>query len=87
MSDSKRIPPPAPAQRPGGNDVLTFAKRYWLPILLVIVAIIFIATNTNTTKFTIGWVDIQAPLWLMLTVTALVGFVIGWFTGRRGEKE
>ena len=51
--------------------------------VLVIVAIVFIATNTNRVTFTVFWVDISQPLWMLLTVTVLVGFVIGWFVGRR----
>ncbi|MFT4088195.1 MAG: LapA family protein [Gordonia sp. (in: high G+C Gram-positive bacteria)] len=72
-----------PAQKSGGSDVLAFIKSFWLPILLVVVAIIFISTNTNRTDFTVLWVTINAPLWLMLTITVLVGFVAGWFVGRR----
>lgn len=68
---------------PVAKDIGTFVKSYWLPIVLVIVAIVFIATNTNRVTFTVFWVDISQPLWMLLTVTVLVGFVIGWFVGRR----
>ncbi|GAA3970901.1 LapA family protein [Gordonia caeni] len=76
----------APKSPAGGRDAATFVKAYWLPFVLVIVAIIFIATNTADATFNIGWVSITQPLWLLLTVTVLVGFVIGWFVGRRTRK-
>lgn len=65
------------------NDLAAFARRFWLPAVLLIVAIIFIATNTESATFNIFWVRITQPLWLLLTVTVAVGFVIGWFVGRR----
>ncbi|MFZ2511505.1 MAG: LapA family protein [Gordonia sp. (in: high G+C Gram-positive bacteria)] len=80
----------APAQtgpaRPA-NAAVTFLKRFWLPIVLVILAIIFIVTNTEDATFNIGWVRITQPLWLLLTITLLVGLVIGWFVGRRGRND
>lgn len=66
-----------------GDDVLAFLKRYWVAIGLVIIAIAFIVTNTNSADLTLGWVTVSSPLWLTLTVTVLVGFVVGWFVGRR----
>lgn len=75
-----------PKSRTGGRNAAAFVKAYWLPIVLVVLAIVFIATNTADTTFNIGWVSITQPLWLLLTVTVLVGFVIGWFVGRRSRK-
>lgn len=69
-----------------GRDVVAFLKRYWLAIVLVIVAVVFIVTNTNKADLTIGWATISSPLWLTLTVTVLVGFVVGWFVGRRQSQ-
>ncbi|GAA4662470.1 LapA family protein [Gordonia humi] len=77
---------PSTGQSQTTRDAGTFVKQYWLPIVLVIVAIVFILTNTNRAPLTILWVDINSPLWLTLTVTVLVGFVVGWFVGRRQKK-
>ena len=71
---------------PVSKDAMYFLKAYWLPLLLVILAIIFIATNTNSTTFTVFWVNITQPLWMLLTGTVIVGFIIGWFVGRRGRR-
>lgn len=65
------------------RDAVTFIKSYWLPIVLAILAVIFIVTNTDRTDLTIVWFTITTPLWLTLTVTVLVGFIVGWFVGRR----
>ena len=91
------VPPQAVSAHPGTvksgtakspNAALTFLKRFWLPIILVILAIVFIVTNTEDATFNIGWIRITQPLWLLLTVTVLVGFVIGWFVGpRRGTSD
>lgn len=74
------------ASKSVGRDIVTFLKRFWLPIVLLILAIWFIVTNTNTYPFTIGWINVEAPVWLMTAIFVLVGFVIGWFVGRRGKK-
>ncbi len=74
----------SPATESGG--IVGLLKRFWLPIVLAIVAIVFIATNTNQTTFNIAWIGITAPLWLMLTITLLIGAVIGWYLGRRGDE-
>ncbi|MFM9376105.1 LapA family protein [Gordonia sp. VNK21] len=84
---SKNPPPSAPAQRSFGRDVLNFLTRNWLPLILVILAIIFIAQNTNRANFTVFWVDISSPVWLMLTITAIVGVLVGWYVGRYRGKE
>ena len=77
----------SPVQKSAGRDVLSFVKRFWLPIVLLILAIIFIATNTNSYDFTIGWIHVNAPMWLMTVILVLVGFIIGWFVGRRGKND
>lgn len=79
--------PSAPAPARPGNAVLTFLKRFWLPIVLVIVAIVFIVTNTEDATFNIAWIRITQPLWLLLTITVLVGLIIGWFVGRRRPTD
>ncbi|QRY64038.1 LapA family protein [Gordonia sp. PDNC005] len=47
---------------------------------------IFIATNTDSAQFTALWWNLDAPLWLMLAVVTLIGFVVGWFVGRRSRR-
>ncbi|GAC57315.1 hypothetical protein GOHSU_18_00700 [Gordonia hirsuta DSM 44140 = NBRC 16056] len=84
MTHDPSVSEPATAGRAKG-DIVTFLRRFWLPIVLLILAIIFIATNTNDTPLTLGWVTVTAPLWLTVTVTLVVGFIIGWFVGRRGK--
>ncbi|GEE02732.1 hypothetical protein nbrc107696_31780 [Gordonia spumicola] len=68
------------------HDASTFLKQYWLPILIGVVAVVFIARNTENAQFTVFWWNIDGPLWLLLTVVTLVGFVGGWFVGRRGGR-
>lgn len=74
---------PSAPKAPSTGGITGLLKRYWLPLVLVIVAIVFIATNRDRTTFNVAWIGISSPLWLMLTVTLLLGAVIGWYLGRR----
>ena len=87
MSTNAADPSSRPAPNTGGNEFLTFLKNYWLPILLVIVALVFIFTNREPANVTIVAGTVSMPLWLALAVTTLIGFVAGWFFGRRGAKN
>jgi len=50
-------------------------------------AIWFIAVNTDSVEITLWVADVTLPLWLVLTVTMLVGVVIGFFVARRRAKR
>ncbi|MGV9824874.1 MULTISPECIES: lipopolysaccharide assembly protein LapA domain-containing protein [unclassified Gordonia (in: high G+C Gram-positive bacteria)] len=77
---------PAPAQR-GSSPVLGFLKRYWLPLVLVIVATIFIFQNTQEIRINLLMFHISTWQWLMLAIVGAAGVVVGWFLGRSGKKS
>lgn len=68
------------------HDASSFLRQYWLPIVITVIAMVFIATNTDSAQFTALWWNLDAPLWLMLAVVTLIGFVVGWFVGRRSRR-
>lgn len=56
----------------------------WIAIVLVILAVIFIAQNGNNANLTILWIDVRWPLWLALALLFVVGFAAGYLA--RGRK-
>ncbi|WP_354637821.1 LapA family protein [Kitasatospora camelliae] len=51
--------------------------------ILAILAVWFIAANTDSVSITLWVATVTLPLWVVLTVTLLVGAVIGIFVARR----
>ncbi|NLG46168.1 LapA family protein [Gordonia sp. (in: high G+C Gram-positive bacteria)] len=69
-----------------GTPIARFFKSYWLPLVIGVLAIVFIAQNRDSTSTNLFWVSFQAPLWLALAIMALIGFGCGVFIGRRSRK-
>ena len=69
------------------NPFLTILKRFWLPIVLFVLAVIFIVQNRTRTQTSLLWFSFNGSLWLTLTVVSVVAFGSGWFFGRRGGKS
>ncbi len=67
----------------GKDRILSFLKTHWVPILLVILAAVFIAENRYSTTIELFWLRITSPLWLILLVLLAVGFAAGRLSGRR----
>ena len=78
--------PPSPQPAPA-NPALELAKHYWLPILLAVVAVIFIAQNRSQFDFNFLWFEVSMPQWLALTVITAIGIALGWFLGVRRYKR
>lgn len=66
-----------------GGRVGQFALRYWVAIVLVVLAAIFVAQNRSRIPVDVLWFRVTSPLWLLLTVIFVVGLVIGLLLGRR----
>jgi uncharacterized integral membrane protein len=67
---------------------IQFGPSQWFGLLLVAIAIAFIAQNTSNVTIALLWITISAPLWLVLTLLALVcfgaGYLLSW--GRRRRR-
>ncbi|GAA1076698.1 MULTISPECIES: LapA family protein [Kitasatospora] len=51
--------------------------------VIAVLAVWFIAVNTASVTITLWVSDVTMPLWVVLTVTILVGMLIGVFLARR----
>ncbi|MBP0454851.1 LapA family protein [Kitasatospora sp. RG8] len=55
--------------------------------VLAVLAIWFIAVNTDSVAITLWVTTVTLPLWAVLTVTLATGLVIGWFLARRRARR
>ncbi|MFI6448549.1 LapA family protein [Kitasatospora sp. NPDC050543] len=55
--------------------------------VLAVLAIWFIAANTGSVSVKLWVPTVTLPLWAVLTVTLLVGMVIGFFLARRRSRR
>ncbi|GAA2743296.1 MULTISPECIES: lipopolysaccharide assembly protein LapA domain-containing protein [Kitasatospora] len=51
--------------------------------VLAVIAVWFIAANTESVEVTLWVASVTLPLWLVLTVTLLVGAALGWLIASR----
>lgn len=70
------------AARPAGR-VRRFAMRYWLALILVALAAIFVAQNRERVRVHVLWVSVDSPMWILLTIIFVIGIVIGLLLHRR----
>lgn len=71
---------------PRRTPVATLVRERWLAIVLVIVTISFVAQNRNRVDLDLFWLNMQAPLWLVLVVIALIGAVVGFVVARQRAR-
>ncbi|MCB0940511.1 MAG: DUF1049 domain-containing protein [Mycobacterium sp.] len=69
--------------RNAGGAVGRFALRYWLAILLVGLAAVFIGQNRDRKQVHILWITVESPMWLLLTAMLAIGIVVGLLLHRR----
>jgi putative membrane protein len=66
-----------------GGRARRFALRYWLALILVALAAIFIAQNRDRPQVHILWITVESPMWFILTVMLVVGILVGLLLRRR----
>ncbi|WP_256839922.1 LapA family protein [Ornithinimicrobium faecis] len=69
------------------SPVVTLLKAHWITIVLALLAITFIAQNTDDLHLRLLWMTFTAPLWLALTPVALIGVAVGWMLKRRSVRR
>jgi len=72
---------PQPVDEKGG--AAENLKRFGPVGILAVVALLFILQNTDKAHFEFLWYDLDWPMWVMLALTLVIGFFIGWFTHLR----
>jgi uncharacterized integral membrane protein len=60
--------------------------RRILGIVIGVVALIFVFSNTGEVTLKFLWLDVSAPGWVMLLVLLLAGFLVGFMIGRKKYK-
>ncbi|MET0931594.1 MAG: LapA family protein [Aeromicrobium sp.] len=68
------------------TPILTVARERWVTIVLVVVTISFVAQNRNRVDLNLFWMHLRPPLWLVMTIMAVIGAVIGWLASRRRRR-
>jgi lipopolysaccharide assembly protein A len=66
-----------------GGRVRRFALRYWVAIILVALAAIFVTQNRDRVGVHVLWVTVDSPMWFILTIIFFVGLLIGLLLRRR----
>jgi uncharacterized integral membrane protein len=70
-----------------GSDPIAQAKRFGIPAVIGLVALLFVFQNTQEVEFEFLWFDFSMPLWTMLIGFALVGAVVLWGVQRRMARR
>lgn len=75
---------PAPDGATGGSDasekgfsVGSIPPRVWIALVLLVVAVLFVAQNRDSTEIQVLFISVVAPLWATLAVSVGVGLLIG----------
>jgi lipopolysaccharide assembly protein A len=75
---------PAPQKR---NLIARILAAQWLPIILLVLAVVFIAQNRARISINLFWAHLESPLWFILVITIVVGLIIGLLTARRRAQR
>lgn len=76
----------APTRRT--SPVVGFLRRRWLSILLVALAVVFVAQNRHEVEINLLATTVTTPLWVALSAMLVVGLAAGTFRIRRaGRRE
>ncbi len=81
---------PAAASSPQPQERNVFAKilaANWLPLVLAVLAVVFIVQNRARISIKLFWAHFESPLWFILVITILVGLIIGLLTARRRAQR
>lgn len=73
--ESEANPSAGPVRRP--------AMRYWVALILVTLAALFVAQNRDRVRVHVLWVTVESPMWSILVIIFVVGLLIGLLLRRR----
>ncbi|MFE5617437.1 LapA family protein [Streptomyces sp. NPDC056470] len=84
MARKESAPHPPPTVTVKGRDMRLRTIGF---LVLAALAIWFIAVNTRSVTIRLWIPEVTLPLWSVLTVTLLVGIVLGLFIARRRSRR
>jgi uncharacterized integral membrane protein len=77
--------------REGGKDWQASKEGPNAKTIVAIVAILLVAVfglqNMDGADIDLLFWDVDVPLWIVIAVSALLGFVIGWLLGRASGRR
>jgi uncharacterized membrane protein YciS (DUF1049 family) len=59
------------------------SPKFWLGLVIVVLAVTFIALNRDDATVSFVVFDAETSLWVALAISAALGFAGGWLIGRR----
>jgi uncharacterized membrane protein YciS (DUF1049 family) len=59
------------------------SPKFWLGLVIVVLAVTFIALNRDDATVSFVVFDAETSLWVALATSAALGFAGGWLIGRR----
>jgi len=59
------------------------SPRLWIGAVILLLVVVFIGLNQDDATVSFGILDAETSLWVALTIAAVLGFLAGWFIGRR----
>ncbi|QRY50522.1 LPXTG cell wall anchor domain-containing protein [Mycolicibacterium septicum] len=68
------------------GPVRRFALRYWVALILVTLAAIFVAQNRDRVGVHVLWVTVESPMWFILVIIFVMGLLIGLLLRRRRRR-
>jgi len=76
-----------PTTTQGESSVVTFLKQRWFALLILVLVIVVIAANTQEAEIDLVVTTLTAPVWLVLSITLVLGILIGWILKTRRAKR
>ena len=79
MAKDRGTPKPATGKSSALSKV---SLPQWIALGLTVLAVVFIVQNRTTVRIDLFWVSVESPLWFILAVVFLVGWVVGVLAAR-----
>ena len=70
-----------------GSAVGRFFTQRWLPIVVVVLVIVFVAQNRSDVSIHFFWATITSPLWLILSLIFLLGVLVGAYRAKQRSRR
>ncbi|MEV6065086.1 lipopolysaccharide assembly protein LapA domain-containing protein [Nocardia sp. NPDC052001] len=59
----------------------------WIALVITVLAVIFVAANRNKVSIEFLLVSVTSPLWLILLVMFVIGWIAGLLTARSRRRR
>jgi uncharacterized integral membrane protein len=56
-------------------------------IVIAVLVVIFAIQNAETARIDVLFWGVDIPVWVVIAVTAVLGFVVGWILGRSSGRR